>query len=50
MGSAKNGKVTSIIPKIDERSKMEGIGGPSEGSIFYGAEEGLSTVVKFVRK
>jgi hypothetical protein len=50
IGSAKDGKVTGFIPKVDERSNMEGIGATPDGSVLYGADIGLEKVVKFVRK
>jgi sugar lactone lactonase YvrE len=46
IGSVTDGKVTAFIPKIDEKSSMEGIATDAMGNI-YGAEVDGQTVRKF---
>jgi DNA-binding beta-propeller fold protein YncE len=50
IGSTRDGKVSGFIPKINELSNMEGIGGTADGSVLFGAEIGLNRIVKFVRR
>lgn len=50
IGSAKDGKLSGFIPKVLEKSNIEGIGGSPDGSVLYETDIELDRIVKFIRK